>query len=61
MRTNFGHEFHIPNKKTCTYQHVSGNILFKDVGIVAGILAGIQNAMVKCLFIVNRSCIDNGF
>jgi hypothetical protein len=34
---------------------------YKDAGVVADILTGINNAMVKCLFIVNRSCIHKGF
>jgi hypothetical protein len=33
---------------------------FKDAGVVADSLTGIHNAMVKCLFIVNRICI-HGF
>jgi hypothetical protein len=28
---------------------------FKDVGVVADSLIGIHNALVKCLFVVNRS------
>jgi hypothetical protein len=31
--------------------------LFKDAGVVAGGLTGIHNAVVKCLFVVSRSCI----
>jgi hypothetical protein len=31
---------------------------FKDGGAVADSLPGIHSAMVKCLFIVNRSCIQ---
>jgi hypothetical protein len=34
---------------------------FKDAGVVADSLTGIPNAMVRCLFIVNRSCIYKGF
>jgi hypothetical protein len=34
---------------------------FKDAGVVADILKGIRNLMVKCLFVVNRSCIHKGF
>jgi hypothetical protein len=34
---------------------------FKDVGVVADSLTGIDNAMVKCLFVFNRSCIHKGF
>jgi hypothetical protein len=30
---------------------------FKDVGVVAASLTGIHNAMVKCLFVVDKSCI----
>jgi hypothetical protein len=33
----------------------------KDVGAVADSLTGIHNAMVKCLFVVNRSCIHKVF
>jgi hypothetical protein len=35
--------------------------LFRDTGVVADSLTGIQNAMVKCLLAVNRSCITQGF
>jgi hypothetical protein len=31
--------------------------VFKDARVVAGCLTDMHNAMVKCLFIVNRSCI----
>jgi hypothetical protein len=31
-----------------------------DIGVVADTLTGIQNAVVKCLFVVNRSCIRKG-
>jgi hypothetical protein len=34
---------------------------FKDAGVAADGLTGIHNAMVKCLFVVNRSCIHKGF
>jgi hypothetical protein len=34
---------------------------FKDAGAVTDSLTGIHNAIVKCLFIVNRSCIHKGF
>jgi hypothetical protein len=30
---------------------------FKDAGLVADSLTGIHNAMMRCLFVVNRSCI----
>jgi hypothetical protein len=30
---------------------------FKDAGVVSDSLKGVHNAMAKCLFIVNRSCI----
>jgi hypothetical protein len=30
-------------------------------GVVADSLTGIYNAMVKCLFVVNRSCIHKAF
>jgi hypothetical protein len=30
---------------------------FKENGVVVGSLTGIHSAMVKCLFVVNRSCI----
>jgi hypothetical protein len=33
---------------------------FKDEGAVAYSLTGIHNAMVKCLFIVKRSCVHKG-
>jgi hypothetical protein len=32
----------------------------RDVAVVAGSLTGICNAMVKCLFVVNRCCIHKG-
>jgi hypothetical protein len=34
---------------------------FKYAGVVADSLKGIHNAMVKCLFSVNRSCIQKDF
>jgi hypothetical protein len=34
---------------------------FKDARVVADSLIGIHNPMVKCLFVVNRSCIHMGF
>jgi hypothetical protein len=34
---------------------------FRDAGVVADVLAGIHNATVKCLFVVNKSCIHKGF
>jgi hypothetical protein len=33
----------------------------KDAGVVADSLTGIHNAMVKCLFVVNRNCILKRF
>jgi hypothetical protein len=33
---------------------------FKEAVLVAGNLTGFHNAMVKCLFVVNRSCIHKG-
>jgi hypothetical protein len=33
----------------------------KDAGAVADSLRGIHSAMVKCLFVVNRSCIHKVF
>jgi hypothetical protein len=33
---------------------------FRDAGAVVDSLTGIHNAMVKCLFVVNRSCIHKG-
>jgi hypothetical protein len=33
---------------------------FKDAGVVVDKLKGIYTAMVKCLFIVKRSCIHKG-
>jgi hypothetical protein len=35
--------------------------LFRSAGVVVDSLTGIHNAMVKCLFIVNRNCIHMGF
>jgi hypothetical protein len=32
----------------------------KDAGVVEDSLIGIHNAVVKCLFVVNRSCIHKG-
>jgi hypothetical protein len=34
---------------------------FKDTGVLADILTGIHNTMVKCLFVVNRICLYKGF
>jgi hypothetical protein len=34
--------------------------LCKDAGVVADSLTGIHSAMMKCLFVVNRSCIHKG-
>jgi hypothetical protein len=34
---------------------------FKDTGVVVDSLTGIQNAMVKCLFVVNRSYMHKDF
>jgi hypothetical protein len=34
---------------------------FRDAGIDVDSLAGIHTAMVKCLFVVDRSCIHKGF
>jgi hypothetical protein len=34
---------------------------FKEPGLAADSLTGIHNAMVKCLFVVNKSCIHKGF
>jgi hypothetical protein len=34
---------------------------YKDAGVVKNRLTGIHNATVKCLFVVNRSCIHTGF
>jgi hypothetical protein len=33
---------------------------FKGAWVVVDCLTGIHNAMVKCLFVVNRSCITQG-
>jgi hypothetical protein len=33
----------------------------KDAGVVPNSLTGIRNVMAKCLFVVNKSCIHNGF
>jgi hypothetical protein len=35
--------------------------LQKDAGVVADTLRGIHSAIVKCLLVVNRSCIHKGF
>jgi hypothetical protein len=35
--------------------------LFRDAGVFADSLTGIHNAMVKYLFVVNRSCTHRGF
>jgi hypothetical protein len=32
---------------------------FKDAGAVADNLTGIHNVIVKCFFVVNRSCMHN--
>jgi hypothetical protein len=34
---------------------------FKDAVVVADNLTGIHNEIMKCLFVVNRSCIDKDF
>jgi hypothetical protein len=34
---------------------------FKDAGVAADSLTGIQNVTVNCLFVVNRSCIYKDF
>jgi hypothetical protein len=34
---------------------------FKDAGVVVDSLTAIRSAMVKRLFVVNRSCIHKGF
>jgi hypothetical protein len=34
---------------------------FKYAGVIADSLTGIHSAMVKCFFVVNRSCIPQGF
>jgi hypothetical protein len=34
---------------------------FKDAEGVVGSLTGIQNAIVKCLFVVNRNCLYKEF
>jgi hypothetical protein len=34
---------------------------FKDAGVVADVLTGIRNAMVKCLFVDNRVCMRKVF
>jgi hypothetical protein len=47
--------------------HVSTRLIMdrhirsKMPGVAADSLTGIHSAMVKCLFIVNRSCIHKGF
>jgi hypothetical protein len=35
--------------------------LFEDALLVVGSLTGIHNAVVKCFFVVKRSCIQKGF
>jgi hypothetical protein len=34
---------------------------FKDAGLVADSLTGVRNAIVSCLFVVNRNYIHKGF
>jgi hypothetical protein len=34
---------------------------FQDARVVVNSLTDIRNATVKCLFVVNRSCIHTGF
>jgi hypothetical protein len=34
---------------------------FKDAGVVADSLTGTYNAVLKWLFVVNRSCVHKGF
>jgi hypothetical protein len=34
---------------------------FRDAGVAADSLTDIHNGMVKCLFVVNSSCIHEGF
>jgi hypothetical protein len=34
---------------------------FRDAGVVADCLTGIRSATVKCLFVLNRSCIHTRF
>jgi hypothetical protein len=41
--------------------HLGPLYAFKDAGVVADSLTGIHNAMVKSLFVVNRSCIHESF
>jgi hypothetical protein len=48
------------NARLDTSHHGSPH-LFKDSWAVADSLTGIHNAMVKWLFVVNRSCIHKGF
>jgi hypothetical protein len=44
-----------------TPQHVSSSHPFKDAGVIADSLTVINNAMVKCLFVVNIRCMHKGF
>jgi hypothetical protein len=38
-----------------------GQPYFRDVGVVVDSLTGIHIAMVKCLFVINGSCIHKDF
>jgi hypothetical protein len=50
-----------PKRLPCDSMHASGQPRpFKDAEIVADSLTGIHSAMVKCFFIVNRSCTHKG-
>jgi hypothetical protein len=47
---------------TCLYtSHHGPPHHFRDTGVVADSLTSVQNPMVKCLFLINRSCICKGF
>jgi hypothetical protein len=48
------------NARLDTSRHGSPHTL-KDAGVVPDSLTDIHSAMVKCLFVVNRSCIHKGF
>jgi hypothetical protein len=48
------------NARLDTFHHAPPHP-FRDGGAVADSLPGIHPAMVKCLFVVNRSCIHKGF
>jgi hypothetical protein len=52
-----------PSMRFSAFLETSRGLLhpFKDTGVVVDILSGICSMMVRCLFVINRSCICNGF